>query len=494
MKKNKFCFLSIFAAFAFVLSACIFESDDDGLETWLSDRGMPSSYQVQTLTINNIKVASAKSYLDTLPKSADANGVLGHVSNLSHDIVMDIAFRPDTNFLNKLNASDTSGAFLGLFWLRPLYNSKFFPADSLPYEEDLDVNVSWILESGTSKSFLDSIIDIDDSTWYADLANWKETGSLDTVYKVKMAKGDTSIRLDLPSELVKGLKEIKGSARLQLRLSAPSAKRIYRFYGAGTSFPPLFALYSDSTTFLNPAPSPFRMANIVKNEDCTDCAVLHGGADVFDSLVVEIPPEPILDALSEFYGDEFPYEGKDGNDVRQTVIFAQLTMARDDSKGNKEFNWPIQVVVGSYVDSAEMVYDEGEDLRYRRMERILTDTATIVKSGFQNLIFHKGDSLTFQLTYGFRDFINKASDGRNMKFTMRIGLPFLQEMKTYYEDYRTSKEDTLYTADGNPFYVAKGDTVTKYFSYFDYARYDFSTAVENPMTLKLWLASKRGDK
>ncbi|PWJ67437.1 hypothetical protein SAMN05720473_101308 [Fibrobacter sp. UWB15] len=496
MKKKKFCFLSIFATIAFALSACIFESDDDGLETWLSDRGMPSNYQVQTLTIKDLKVASAKTYLDTTPKSGNANAVLGQVSNLSHDIVMDIGFRADTNFLNKLKASDTSGVYLGLFWLRPLYNSKFFPSDSLPYDEDLDVNVSWILQTSTNKKFLDSIMGIDDSTWYADLANWEATGSVDTVYNVKMAKGDTSIRLDLPSELVKDLKAMEGSARLQLRLSAPKAKRIYRFYGAGTDYPPLFALYSDSTTYLNPAPSPFRMAGLVKsNEDCSDCPVLHGGVSggVLDSMVVEFSPEPILDALSEFYGDEFPYEGNDENDVRQTVIFAQLTMARDDSNGSKEFNWPIQVVLGSYVDSADMAYGD-EDLRYRRMERYLPDSATIVKSGHQNLVFHEGDSLTLQLTYGLRDFINKASDGRNMKFAMRLGMPFLQEKKSLYTDYRTNTEDTLYMADGTPLYMAKGDTITKYFSYFDYARYDFSTAVENPMTLKLWLASKRGDK
>ena len=41
---------------------------------------------------------------------------------------------------------------------------------------------------------------------------------------------------------------------------------------------------------------------------------------------------------------------------------------------------------------------------------------------------------------------------------------------------------------------ADGDTSYLRLNYFDYARYDFSKAMENPVTLKLWLASKRGDK
>ncbi len=493
MKKKKLYFWSFFAAIAFVLSACIFESDDDGLETWLSDRGMPSSYLVQTLTINDIKVASAEMHLDTLPKSADAYAVLGHVSNMSHDVVMDIGFRSDTSFLNKLKASDTSGAFLGLFWLRSLYNSKIFPSDSLPYEEDLAVNISWKLETSTNKKFLDSIMEITDSTWYEELTEWEADGSLDTVFKVKMAKGDTSIRLDLPSELVKSLKEMKGSARLQLRLSAPTASRIYRFYGDATYYPPVLGLYADSTTYLNPAPNPFRMASLVKNEeDCSDCLVLHGG--VKDSLVVELPSEPILEALSEFYGDEFPYTEGDKNDVRQTVVHAQITMARDDSKGSNEMGWPIQVTVGSYVDSTDRTYSEDDDERYLRMEMLRLDTATILKSGYPNLVFHKGDSLTLHVTFGARDFINKASDGRNLKFAIRLSKPFLQDKHTVYADYRVNEADTIYKADGNPVYMTKGDTVLKFFNFYDYARYDFSTAVENPVSLKLWLASKRGNE
>jgi hypothetical protein len=33
-----------------------------------------------------------------------------------------------------------------------------------------------------------------------------------------------------------------------------------------------------------------------------------------------------------------------------------------------------------------------------------------------------------------------------------------------------------------------------FFSQFDYARYDFTEIMKKPATLKLWLASKRGDE
>lgn len=451
--------------FAFAMTSCIFDSDENGLETWLSAQGMPSSFDVQTLSINNIKVVSAKAFLDTTPKTADIRATFGKSANLSHDLVLDIAYSPDSSFMSALKESDSSGAFLALFWLRPLYMAKQFPADSLPYDENIDVSVSWKIETGNGKKFLDSLLDTKDSVWYKEISNLSYKNSIDTVFNIKMAKGDTSIRFELPNALVTDLKKAKGATHLQLKLSPINATHAYRFYGDASNYPPIFALYSDSNTFISP--TPFRMAHITRNnEDCTNCAVLHGG--VYDSLVVELPANTILNALSEFYGDEFPYEKGNKLDVRQTVILAELTMLRDDSKSQNEFGLPIQVVAGSYVDSANKLV--------RRMENYRLNDNVILDKGHQNLVFHNGDSLTLQLTYGARDFINRASDGRNMKFIMRLGYPFLQEKDTAYVNYKTESGDSSYV----------------FFSYFDYARYDFSNTIENPMTLKLWLASKRG--
>jgi hypothetical protein len=450
-----------------VLTSCFFESDDNGLEKWLSDQGMPSSYKVQTLNVTNLTPLSVEAHLSAFPKSADVYATLGRASNLTHDLVLDVGILPDSDFMKSLNKSDTSGAYLAMFWQRPYYKAKQFPKDSVPKGEKLDINVSWKLELGKDEDFLDSIADIEDSVWYESLLDWEADGSEDMKVKMRVPKGDTALSLELPSALMESLKKVKGAAHLQLRLSAPKSNRIYRFFGEQTNYPPVFTLYADSVNGISSKPA--RMANVISSEeDCTECPVLHGG--VFDSLVVELPPEPILEALSEFYGDEFPYTDGDKIDVRQTVIHAELTMSRDDSKGQNELGLPIQVVVGSYVDSADLVI--------RRMESYRVNNDVVLDEGHQNLVFHDGDSLTVQLTNGVRDFVNKASDGRSLKFMMRIGYPFLQEKDTTYSDYRT----------------AEGDTVRLYFPYFDYARYDFSTSMDNPMSLKIWLASKRGDE
>ena len=102
--------------------------------------------------------------------------------------------------------------------------------------------------------------------------------------------------------------------------------------------------------------------------------------------------------------------------------------------------------------------------------------------------------MTLQLPYGFRDFLNKASDGRSMKFIMRLGLPFLQEKMTVYKDTIITTKTKVVSSKGDTTYKTKNDTLYKYFNYFDYARYDFSTVMEKPMTVKLWLASKREDE
>ena len=471
MKKNKFCLLFALAAIALVFSACIFESDDDGLESWLSDQGVPSSYKVQTLDIDGLKVSSAEVFLDTRPRTANTLAIFGHASNLTHDLVLDFAFKPDSSFMKAYKANDTAGVDLVIYWLKDFYKSKYYPKDSLPYNDEVEVSVSWLLDVSSHEEFVDSIYDIPDTVWYKSLSKWKKPTVADTVFEMKMKAGDEFIAVSLPSALVESLKSIpkNKSARLQLRMSAPEAPRVYRFLGSGTNYPPLLAMRGDSIYW----PAPIRMANIVINdEECTECPILHGG--VYDSLVIELPSEKILKALSDFYGDEFPYTKGDRNDVRQTVIHAQLTMPRDDSKGSTELGLPIQVVVGSYVDSA--VSDSIATIR--RMERYRLNNEVILESGHQNLVFHEGDSLTVQLTYGARDFINKASDGRTMKFIMRMGYPFLQEKDTAYTNYRTKNGDTSYV----------------HLSYFDYARYDFSTAMESPMSLKLWLASKRGDE
>ena len=464
MKKFLFVF---FALLTFALSACILDSDETVMANWLSDQGIPDGYKVQTLSIGDLTPVSSEVFLDSTPKLANDRAVLGKTANISHDIVFDAAFF-DSVFFADLKKSDSAEAHLALHVLKPFYLSKSFPADSLPLKEDVSLTISWKLEKGYSKSFVDSVASIPDSLWLSSLSKWKPDASADTTVSVTISAKDSIVRIKIPSSFVSAMKKVSKACRLQLRLSAPEASRAYRFYGAFSAYyPKLWMTLPEDKSYSEF--NPFRMAHIVSNkETCTDCAVLHGG--VYDSLVVEYESAPIMKALSDFYGDEFPYAVGNGDDVRQTVVLAQMTFARDDSQGSGELGLPIQVVVGSYVDSV------GKSIR--QMEAYKLNKNLIASKGHPNMVFYDGDSLTLQVTYGLRDFINRARDGRTFKMMMRLGYPVLQPKDSSYSDHVTSSKDTSYV----------------FFSHFDHARYDFSSAMKQPSTLKLWLANKRGDK
>ncbi len=468
MKKRNFAFLSILLLLAVLLTSCLFESEDSALSSWLSDQGLPDSYNVQTLSVDNLVPVSAEVFLDTTPRSANERAVFGRVSNISHDLVMDFGF--ESGLLTTLKKADSAASLLYFRVIPSFYKTKEFPVDSFPIAEEMDVNVSWKLTRSKDEDFLKKIMTYNDSDWYRGIQEWEPDGSADTTVSISLGKKDSSLMIVLPSALVDDIRSEVSACRLQLRLSAPEAKHIYHIVGPSYAYGPQFRMTTLSdTTYIHRTVTPFRMANAISNkEDCGDCLVLHGG--VLDSLVAEFPSEPILQKLSEFYGDPFPEDVGNGNDVRQAVVLAQMTFFRDDSEGYTELGHPIQVVVGSYVDSL------GKESR--KMESYKLNKELILDEGHPNMVFHDGDSLTLQVTYGLRDFINKARSDSKFKMMMRLGYPVLQEKDSTYANYIT----------------ASGDTSRVFFSHFDYARYDFTQSMSKPATLKLWLASKRGDK
>lgn len=480
MKKKNLGFLLVLT---FLLTSCLFDSSETGMDSWVDSKGIPNTYKVHAVTVSDLMASSAEVFLDSAPMSADIHAILGKTSNVRHDLAMDFAFKTDTTFLKKMKASDSSGIELTLRLMTHLYWSKYYPKDSLKEDEQLDLKLSWRVESSDKGRFKDSLWNVSDSTWYESLSDWEDASSADTTIKIPLAKlaakKDSCVRITMPRAFVEDLFSLQKYSHIQLKLSLPEASKIYRFYGQDTQFAPFITFfYKDSKEgpiiLKNPPYSPYRMADVLTNEeDCKECLVLHGG--VRDSLVVELPPEPILKALSDFYGDEFPVSQKEAFDVRQYVILAQLTMARDDSKGSHELGLPIQVVSGSYIDSAGTLV--------RRRENYRLNDSLIVREGHPNLVFHDGDSLSIQLTYGLRDFINRAQDGRSVKFIMLLGRPYAQEKMTTFQD--TVVLDT--SANG----TIKKDTIPQYLSHMDYARYDVGSVLESPMTLKIWLASKR---
>ncbi len=486
MNKKKFLFLPLLTL---LLSSCLFDTDDDGLSSWLSDQGMPSSYKVQTVTVSNIKPESVEVGSDSLPKNAWTRGVFGAVSGMSHDIVFD--FGLDSASLAKFgDSSDSTKSFVVVRLVDSYYRSKYLPSSVLPIKEDLKLNVSWIISDKLTEKEFNKFPSIADSVWLQELESWKPDNSSDTTISISInsAKKDTLLTFDFPNALVKDLYKKSGNRRLQLRLSAPEASHLFRFYGPETyGLSPRFFLEScNGSDSCNYVSYYAKHSGVISEnrEECSDCLILHGGT--YDSLIVEFPAKPIMKALSDFYGDEFPYTKGNGNDVRQAVVMAEVTFFKDDSKGSNELGLPIIVKSGSYMDSAETVV--------RRMESYKLDKPRILESGHPNMVFTDGDSISLQVTSGMKDFINRAQDGRNFKMMMRLSSSVLLDKDTLFYDRISDGKDTLLLSNGETVNIADGDTVYTTFPNLDYARYDFTSIKSKPATIKLWLASKRGEE
>lgn len=461
--------IGLLFAVAVLFTSCLFDTDDSGVSSWLSSHGMPDSYKVQVLDIGGIKPVSVEVGVKTEPKLVDSTiFLLGQTSKVSYDMVMEFVDVESDKNLKKLKEADSLSSLITFCWYQRLYKNKYFPKDSVPQNVSMDVNISWKIKYLEKESEVKNLLKVSDSAWIDSLKIWEAEKSADTVVEITYNDKDTSLMtLNLPSAMMDDIKKMTYGVHLQMKVSLLNAEHLYRFYGAGTKLTPYMILFANDSSVRSFSPS--HAANMITLlDDCSDCPVVHGGGN--DSIVIELPGEKILEAVQDAYKDS-PLENKgEGYDVRQTVSLAQLTMARNDADGESEFGLPIQVVVGSFIDSA--------DTQVRRMESYRLNKGLIASEGHPNLIFHDGDSLSLQITQGVRDLVNKAEEGRNLRIVVKMGYPFLQEKDTLYSDYVS----------------ADGDTSRVFLNYFDHGRYDFSKAVENSMSLKLWMSSKRGDK
>jgi len=478
---KKFKFLIFAVVPMLLLASCIFDSEGDSLVAWLDSQGFPSNYLVQTVEIDGLELSSYQVGFDSTPRLQYYQGVVGAVNGMQHDWVLDFGFR-DKSFFAKYSADSAAefrSAFIALYPDSEFYAQAGYKSDSLPLKESLTFKFSWIIDSGKGSSFVDSIGDIKDSVWTASLRSiWDNAKSADTTYALKISALDSALRIDLPSAFYKDLAKVTEAARVQLRISAPEAKRLYRFYGPSADVVPFLrvkaytqtTIVGDDTTKKDVYKNiwPFRSAIVSSYlDECSDCVVLHGG--VLESLLVEIPSEKIMDALSEFYGDEFPYTKGDSNDVRQAVVLAELKMGRSSSMEGSELGFPVQVVAASFVDSNGVDMESSETYKLNRK--------LIQKEGHPNLVFMDGDTLGLQLTQGMRSFINRAGKGAKMQFVLRMGYSMLAPYDTLYYDHITDDGDSVYI----------------FMDYPTYSRYDFSDYISKPVNLKLWLATKRGD-
>lgn len=462
------------------LASCIFDSNGDALVSWLDDQGFPSNYLVQTVEIDDLSLESYQVGFDSTPRLQYYQGVLGAGNGFSHELVLDFGFR-DKSFFAMFaadSAENFRAAFLALYPDSGFYSRAGFK-DSLPIKESLNIRVSWILETGNGSGFIDSVGETKDSAWVANLRHsFVSADSADTTFSLNISSLDSALRLDLPAAFYESLAEVKDAARLQLKISAPEARRIYRFYGPSADLVPFLRIkaYSREADSSGSSKSDvykniwaFRSAIVsTRTENCSDCVVLHGG--VLESLLVEIPSERILSALGDFYGDSFPYTEGDSIDVRQAVVLAELSMSRSSSKDGSELGFPVQVVASTFVDSS------GEDMQSSEVYKL--NKSYIKKNGHPNLVFLDGDTLGLQLTNGMRSFVNRAGKGAKMKVVLRMGYSMLSPYDTLYYDRVTDK----------------GDSIRMFLDSYTYSRYDFTDYIGSPMNLKLWLATKRGNR
>lgn len=477
VKKKNIAFLVLFGLCTALLTACLFDSDDSALSSWLGDQGLPDSYRVQTLTIDGLMPESATANNGKTVFAIADRAIFGAQAGLTHDLVFDFLV-DDKRLFEGTASSDSVAAYISAVSINSFYKADEFPADSLPYKETLSLKYEWILDNGKKKSFYDSIADIDPEDWQAGLEEWETAESAEMDYDVLISTKDSVFKFPIPETLLEEIKTAGPMCHLQLRLSAPESKHLYRMHGVYDAsgsvnmyVPTLHVSFVADSSY-EKLITAFRMSNVITyNDGCDDCLLAHGG--VFDSIVVEYPSDKILEALADFYGDDFPFKEGDGYDVRQAVVLAQLTFPRDDSEGYSELGLPIQVVVGSYIDSL------GTEVR--RMEEYKLNRKLIAESGHPNMVFYDGDSISLQVTYGMRDIINQAQNGRNLKMMVRLGWPVLQATDSTYKNYAVKDSVT-----------GKTDTSYVFLDHFDYARYDFGKSFSQPATLKLWLATKRG--
>ena len=164
---------------------------------------MPSSYKVNVLEISDLPIVSSEVFHSSKPMSGYVTLSLGKFEDISHDSYLDFGFnftKGDTAFIRRFKKDDSSEVALRLFPEKGFYASKFLK-DSLPLEEDLEVNISWILKEYSTSSELNKVLDIPDSTWYASFEKWKTENSFDTTYSISIKK-DSAVFLAMPKELV----------------------------------------------------------------------------------------------------------------------------------------------------------------------------------------------------------------------------------------------------------------------------------------------------
>jgi len=138
------------------------------------------------------------------------------------------------------------------------------------------------------------------------------------------------------------------------------------------------------------------------------------------------------------------------------MVFAELILPKSN-EATSELGFQVPVFVSS----------NGSSEGYR------VDTAYVNSIGYHpNLVFWEGDSLRLQVTQSLRNYVNAANSRDTLGFTLRLGTPMLNTRSHSFANSRTNRVFSDRSA---------------------FALYDFSSALAEPVKLRLWFADF-GDK
>jgi hypothetical protein len=139
------------------------------------------------------------------------------------------------------------------------------------------------------------------------------------------------------------------------------------------------------------------------------------------------------------------------------VVFAELILPKSNEAAS-ELGLPVPVDV----------YNSNGNLEGYRV-----DTAYVNEHGHHpNLVFWEGDSLRLQITQSMRNYVNAANSQDTLGFMLILDTPMLKPSSHSFSNSRTNKI---------------------FSDRFAFARYDFSSALAEPIKLRLWFADF-GDK
>jgi len=180
-------------------------------------------------------------------------------------------------------------------------------------------------------------------------------------------------------------------------------------------------------------PGLLRVAQITKiSDECEQC--LHAGVRESLSVAFEIKPE-----------DKIRIAGK-------PVVFAELILPKLNA-ATSELGRPVPVYVYSGNGSLEDY-------------RVNTSYVNEHKH-HPNLLFWEGDSLRLQVTQSLRNYVNAANSKILLEISLRLGTPMLIPDSPFFFNLRTSRV---------------------FSDRFAFASYDFSSALAEPVKLRLYLA------